>query len=75
MGFSRQEYWSGVPLPSPHRTELEEKCWNDYCEGLSGTETVESSWFHSLTHAYFIMHDIPFLIIKKVQESQPSGDS
>ena len=18
MGFSRQEYWSGVPLPSPH---------------------------------------------------------
>ena len=19
MGFSRQEYWSGVPLPSPHR--------------------------------------------------------
>ena len=20
MGFSRQEYWSGVPLPSPHET-------------------------------------------------------
>ena len=20
MGFSRQEYWSGVPLPSPHKT-------------------------------------------------------
>ena len=20
MGFSRQEYWSGVPLPSPHRS-------------------------------------------------------
>ena len=20
MGFSRQEYWSGVPLPSPHMT-------------------------------------------------------
>ena len=20
MGFSRQEYWSGVPLPSPHST-------------------------------------------------------
>ena len=21
MGFSRQEYWSGVPLPSPRRGE------------------------------------------------------
>ena len=21
MGFSRQEYWSGVPLPSPHTTK------------------------------------------------------
>ena len=21
MGFSRQEYWSGVPLPSPNRKE------------------------------------------------------
>ena len=20
MGFSRQEYWSGVPLPSPHKS-------------------------------------------------------
>ena len=25
MGFSRQEYWSGVPLPSPNDTELLEK--------------------------------------------------
>ena len=22
MGFSRQEYWSGVPLPSPKREEI-----------------------------------------------------
>ena len=22
MGFSRQEYWSGVPLPSPHRLKV-----------------------------------------------------
>ena len=21
MGFSRQEYWSGLPLPSPERTQ------------------------------------------------------
>jgi len=25
MGFSRQEYWSGVPLPSPNDTGLLEK--------------------------------------------------
>jgi len=23
MGFSRQEYWSGVPLPSPRRDEFD----------------------------------------------------
>ena len=23
MGFSRQEYWSGLPLPSPHFTDEE----------------------------------------------------
>ena len=23
MGFSRQEYWSGVPLPSPSSVEIE----------------------------------------------------
>ena len=31
MGFSRQEYWSGVPLPSPschHRSHQKSfKCW------------------------------------------------
>ena len=30
MGFSRQEYWSGVPLPSPQKClgPLKEKYWN-----------------------------------------------
>ena len=27
MGFSRQEYWSGVPLPSPAVTLEEPKSW------------------------------------------------
>ena len=34
MGFSRQEYWSGMPLPSPNRSEwpsseksTDNKCW------------------------------------------------
>ena len=29
MGFSRQEYWSGVPLPSP-KASLNEYKWNVY---------------------------------------------
>ena len=29
MGFSRQEYWSGLPLPSPEVSEFSPKpCWN-----------------------------------------------
>ena len=38
MGFSRQEYWSGVPLPSPNLVEMENLCketslwnWIPYC--------------------------------------------
>ena len=27
MGFSRQEYWSGVPLPSPIKKPTNNKCW------------------------------------------------
>jgi len=27
MGFSRQEYWSGVPLPCPIKKSTSNKCW------------------------------------------------
>ena len=27
MGFSRQEYWSGVPLPQPREAWGPSKCW------------------------------------------------
>ena len=30
MGFSRQEYWSGVPLPSPDIKRM----WQEYIEEL-----------------------------------------
>ena len=38
MGFSRQEYWSGVPLPSPApeqrvSTIMWLKAWLEYCPG------------------------------------------
>ena len=32
MGFARQEYWSGVPLPSPRRM-LEHMMWSTLCQG------------------------------------------
>ena len=35
MGFSRQEYWSGVPLPSPETTAFKGSCWKmSECYGL-----------------------------------------
>ena len=34
MGFTRQEYWSGVPLPSPRRVEEEVKRKGFPCIGL-----------------------------------------
>ena len=36
MGFSRQEYWSGVPLPSPHKEMTGGQ------RGLGGPKLVES---------------------------------
>ena len=48
MGFSRQEYWSGVPLPSPnnHCTN-----WNVFLQiKFKGWERY-SSWSHSLIQA------------------------
>ena len=32
MGFSRQEYWSGVPLPSPCPCIYLGKCWHRYLD-------------------------------------------
>ena len=43
MGFSRQEYWSGVPLPSPERLS---HCWSGRTRpllGLSGPQCPPSA--------------------------------
>ena len=35
MGFSRQEYWSGVPLPSPQRIARRDKAFlSDQCKEI-----------------------------------------
>ena len=49
MGFSRQEYWSGVPLPSPCQ-ELEDafSMWFTHMvESSAGLTTSEDSWASS----------------------------
>ena len=46
MGFSRQEYWSGVPLPSAIKSII---LCTKYCDGCSGQKgcflSSGSSWF------------------------------
>ena len=34
MGFARQEYWSGVPLPSPLKVYVLFQIWRIFCHGL-----------------------------------------
>ena len=57
MGFSRQEYWSGVPLPSPKIRDtkgifhakigtIKKKIWKEIMEKAMAT--------HSSTHAWKI---------------------
>ena len=55
MGFSRQEYWSGVPLPSPIRSSKEDKifkCNND--DEDDGSKQVYST-YHAST-VLIILH-------------------
>ena len=39
MGFSRQEYWSGLPFPSPNVTVACLKCWD-----LRGRQDKTAGW-------------------------------
>ena len=48
MGFSRQEYWSGLPLPSPHCEVIEEN-------NLSYYILVET-WLQFLVHILKMFH-------------------
>ena len=49
MGFSRQEYWSGVPLPSPYGILLSHKKeWNNaICSNMDGTRDYDTKWSKS----------------------------
>ena len=42
MGFSRQEYWSGVPLPSPAVEAVGNKISQNFCVCEADTVTRET---------------------------------
>ena len=53
MGFARQEYWSGVPLPSPKATIIKAQwswCKNKHINQWKGIEIpeVNSCWYGQL---------------------------
>ena len=65
MGFSRQEYWSGLPLPSPkdflngpHRKKKESpstlglllQVWQNLPQGSQGTEHLLGPFFLKQSH-------------------------
>ena len=48
MGFSRQEYWSGVPLPSPNGILLSHKKeWNNATCSNMDVDHLTSSYHHT----------------------------
>ena len=51
MGFSRQEYWSGLPLPSPmHETENESEVAQSY---LTLSDPMDCNLPGSSVHGIF----------------------
>ena len=58
MGFSRQEYWSGVPLPSPNGILLSHKkeimpfaaTWMQLEIILSEVSQTEKDKYHMISH-------------------------
>jgi len=62
MGFSRQEYWSGVPLPSPKRNVPESSLPHlPSLNSLSTTSVVVTLKTTSLIHKYLSLVLIVFL--------------
>ena len=67
MGFARQEYWSGLPLPSPHSSILAWKIpWTEETGRLQSVVLQKSRYMtwklnnknnkYSIVHTYKILH-------------------
>ena len=55
MGFSRQEYWSGVPLPSPSNASKHTRIYIHTHTYLVASVVSDSVWPHGL----YIAHQAP----------------
>ena len=60
MGFSRQEYWTGVPLPSPSRREFEQTPGDREGQGriafCHGVADSDMPWrLNNINSAFFLL--------------------
>ena len=55
MGFSRQEYWSGVPLPSPRRF------WDSEKSPLASYHIRLQFWWEKVIHGLELMENTHIL--------------
>ena len=66
MGFSRQEYWSGVPLPSPKIYLKTNKIYFYSCRARPQAKSVLSSWGApnpTLHHFFFFGYQCSAVLI------------
>ena len=68
MGFSRQEYWSGVPLPSP----FSPKGWRKWCCTRLILQLYNLPPFHLYTpHPTEARHHWEITLLKKKKQDMP----
>ena len=71
MAFARQEYWSGVPLPSPRDPWDNIKCTNNQIIGVP--EEEEKKKVYEIIFEEIIVENFPNMekeIVNQVQEAQ-----
>ena len=66
MGFARQEYWSGVPLPSPHSTQSVSYHWGFMLE-------INMKRYLKIAHTFSSV--VPDSFLKREQHGQIPGNA
>ena len=75
IGFSRQEYWSGVPLPSPIRTHLASKCMKSSVSSVQSLSHVGLFATHGLqTSGFPVHHSQNLLKLLSIELVMPSNN-
>jgi len=70
MGFSRQEYWSGVPLPSPDYTQININCCC-HCSVLQSSPILCNP--RTVARQAFLSFSIPWSFLKLMSTEMPSN--